>query len=400
MKNSLLKLYGALFVGLFAIVSSYGQVGILTDTLYVPGQSDPTPGAMYPRVICLEHQPKGGNGVLLATFEHYIPGMRSFPIYRSADNGKSWTLLTRVEDTYLKVGNKYQPVLYELPQKAGDNPAGTILLSGNAIPASNASTELVLYKSTDGAKTWEFVSSIVKGGRATTRNESPVWEPFLNLDKKGNLVCFYSDEGSKAVGYNQLLCHKVSPDGGKTWGDVVLDVAIPDKTTRPGMVTIAQLPDGRFLMTYEVVGIRNNPVYFRYSLDGDNWGDYKDLGTRIVDSKGNFMSGTPYVIWTPVGGKNGTLIATSKSERRDSAAVGNGFMINRNLGQGPWTFVPSDIKYDAGRQSGGYSQAMGLMNKGKSMCHMVPVPYQGNKSKIVYTIYDLNKLLKSAPAGK
>jgi hypothetical protein len=180
----------------------------------------------------------------------------------------------------------------------------------------------------------------------------------------------------------------------------VLDVAMPDKTTRPGMVVIAKFPDGRYFMIYEVVGIRNVPVYFRYSNDGDDWGDYKDLGTKIVDAKGNFMSGTPYVIWTPLGGKNGTLIATAKSERRDSAIVGNGFMINRNLGQGPWTFVPSDITYNAARQSGGYSQSMTLMNKGKSMCHIVPVPFEGNKSRLIYTIYDIKKLLKSIPATK
>lgn len=373
------------------------QAVILTDTLYIPSDDDPPPGAMYPRVICLEHQSASDNGTLLATFEHYIKGMRSFPIYRSCDNGKTWTLWSKVEDTYLKVGNKYQPQLYELPHQVGDFPAGTILLAGNAIPENNATTELTLYKSSDGARTWEFVSSIEKGGRASTRNESPIWEPYLYLDKDNNLIVYYSDEKNKAIGYNQLLCHKVSTDGGKTWGEMVLDVAIPDSIKRPGMPIVVKLPDERYLMIYEIVGIRYNPVYIRYSNDGRDFGNPQDLGTRIEDKEGNFMSGTPYVIWTPVGGENGTIIATAKYNFRDSVSVGNGFMINKNLGNGPWTFVPTDITYNPRQHSGGYSQSMTTMKKGKYLCHIVPVPDDENKSKLVYTIYNLEKLLKEIP---
>lgn len=61
---------------------------------------------------------------------------------------------------------RYQPVLYELPKKVGDMPAGTILCSGSSIPRDMASTELLLFKSNDGAKTRQYVSSVIKGGRA------------------------------------------------------------------------------------------------------------------------------------------------------------------------------------------------------------------------------------------
>ncbi|HDJ34641.1 MAG TPA: hypothetical protein ENF21_11180 [Bacteroidetes bacterium] len=68
------------FYGLFCAPTCFAQQTLFVDTLYVPAGEDPMHGAMYPRVICLQHQPGKGNGTLLATFEHYIRGMRSFPI--------------------------------------------------------------------------------------------------------------------------------------------------------------------------------------------------------------------------------------------------------------------------------------------------------------------------------
>lgn len=45
-------------------------------------------------------------------------------------------------------------------------------------------------------------------------------------------------------GYNQLLAHKVSPDGGRTWGEEKIDVAFPGGRLRPGMPVVAALPRG------------------------------------------------------------------------------------------------------------------------------------------------------------
>ncbi|MCP6711159.1 hypothetical protein NL489_27825, partial [Klebsiella pneumoniae] len=63
-----------------------------------------------------------GRGQLLATF-----GRRgALPIYRSTDNGETWQFLSEVPNL------RGQPALYELPQKMGEFPAGTILASGTA----------------------------------------------------------------------------------------------------------------------------------------------------------------------------------------------------------------------------------------------------------------------------
>ena len=363
----------------------------------------PAPGVMYPRLIRLEHY-SGSKGAILATFEHYIEKGRepSFPIYRSLDEGKTWTLFSRVTDTKNHFGMRYQPQLFELPQVVAGMPAGTILCAGSSIPKDMSSTELLLYKSSDGGKTWEYMSSIVKGGgagptipvsakatenfNATGKVNDPVWEPFLALDKKGRLVCFYSDEREKQQGYNQLLSHQVSEDGGRTWGKEVYDVAVPDKIKRPGMIVTARLPNGKYIMVYEVVGIEHNPVYCRFSDDGDNWGDPSDLQTRIVDaSNGFFMSGTPYIIWVPGGGPNGTLVVTAKGSVQHGRMVGEGFMINSNLGKGSWQFRQSIIKYDAGRHSGGYSRSMLGLDGGKTILLLTPVPVKGNLADLYVT---------------
>ena len=93
-----------------------------------------------------------------------------------------------------------------------------------------------MYVSTDGGKSWRYRSSIVQGGgRPEDKDNKGVWEPNVHLLDDGRLVAYYSSEQHKGEGYNQLLAHKVSADGGRSWGREVWDVAIPGGVQRPGM---------------------------------------------------------------------------------------------------------------------------------------------------------------------
>ncbi len=398
------------FLTLVALLCALHYTGLLQAQSGSPDETgasvlydskgQPYPGVMYTRLIRLEHF-SGSKGAILATFEQYIDKDRepSFPIYRSLDEGKTWTLYSRVLDTKNHFGMRYQPQLFEVPEPVAGMPAGTILCAGSSIPTDLSSTELLLFKSNDGGKSWQYLSPIVKGGGAgptipvsakATENfdaagkvNDPVWEPFLALDKKGRLVCFYSDEREKKQGFNQLLAHKISDDGGRTWGKEVYDVAVPDKIKRPGMIVTARLPNGKYMMVYEVVGIEHNPIYCRWSADGDNWGDPSDLKTRIVDSSnGFFLSGTPYLIWVPEGGSNGTLIVTAKGSVQQGRMTGEGFMINTNLGKGSWQFRHSVVKYDALRHCGGYSRSMLGLDGGKTILLLTPVPVDGDRANL------------------
>ncbi len=409
MKNS----SSIFFAFVFFIVCSYtnrifSQSQKTEPKILYDSKGNPEPGAMYPRLIKLENY-KAGKGNILATFEHYIDLNKepSFPIYRSTDNGRSWTLFSQVTDTKNHYGMRYQPQLFELPQQVAGMPPGTILCAGSSIPKDFSSTELLLFKSTDGGFNWQYVSSIVKGGgigptlpptdtsieshNAVGKVNDPVWEPFLALDKLGRLVCFYSDERYKAQNYNQLLAHKVSDDGSKTWSEPVFDVAVPDGIKRPGMIVTAKLPNQQYIMVYEVVGIENNPIYYRFSNDGINWGNPADLGTRIIDSSnGYFMSGTPYIIWTKTGGANGTLVVSAKGTIKNDNMVGGGLMVNTNLGKGSWKYKETIIKYNGKLHPGGYSRSMIAIDEDKKILLLTPVPVSGNLSNIYYTEEDVS----------
>ena len=358
----------------------------VVGTVYAAQRNAPTVGSMYPRVIRITHH-AGSIGNLLATFEHYMNREPSFPIYRSMDNGETWHLISEVEDTHSKWGMKYQPHLFELPQQAGEFPEGTIFCSGNSIPKDMSSTELLVFVSRDGGKSWGYVSSIIKGGRAIYPNkgETPVWEPFLGLDKSGRLVAYFSDERYEDQKLDQIIAHKVSEDGGRTWGKEVFDVAVADGKTRPGMAVVTHLPNGRYMMVFEIVGIAGVPIFYKLSDDAVHWGDPADLGKRILNKEGHFLRSTPYVIWTPYGGENGTILVSAMGiDLNGETTKESGYMLNRNLGEGDWTHIDAPVAYETGKghPPGGYSQSMVTLDStGQEILTLVPVP-NGNKSNM------------------
>ncbi|KAL1961816.1 hypothetical protein VTN77DRAFT_1028 [Rasamsonia byssochlamydoides] len=298
-------------------------------TIFTPPSNYTDPRVLYARNVQLP------NGDLLATWENYSPEPPPvyFPIYRSRDNGFSWTEIARVQDTANGYGLRYQPFLYYLPEQIGEYPAGTLLLAGNSIPTDLSSTHIDLYASRDEGLTWEFVSHIAQGGEAVPDNGlTPVWEPFL-LAHNGRLICYYSDQRANTT-HGQKLVHQVSSDL-VNWGPVVDDVAYPTYTDRPGMTTVAKLPNGQFILTYEYGSFFNTstysfPVYYRISSDPEAFNSVP--GTRLVVSDGTQPASSPYVVWTPYGNSvNGTIIV--------SCGTSSSAFINHALGEGEWTEI-------------------------------------------------------------
>jgi hypothetical protein len=356
-------------------------------------------GAQYPRVIQL--QVGATKGTLLATFSR----RGTLPIYRSTDNGETWQPYSEVPML------RGQPCLYELPRKMGEFPAGTVMACGNGVSADPAKRPLDVAVSSDGGNSWRYLSTIAVGGpgiydpasRAGFRQEqSPIWEPYLYMDASGHLVAYFSDERDKKSGYSQLLDHVVSPDGGRTWGALVYDVAIPDGLTRPGMAIVARDGKGKFYMTYEVVGMpghalepRNNLAHFRTSADGDNWGNFKDYGTLIQDRFRQYPNGTPYIVWSPWGGPDGTLIASGRSVVRYdngtvSGRVGNGLFVNQKGGEGYWTLIETPIDYNPDMD--GYSQTMIPLGDGQEILQLVTV-----NNRVEYAKFKLPEKLPDYP---
>ncbi|CAO2649811.1 Nn.00g011030.m01.CDS01 [Neocucurbitaria sp. VM-36] len=346
-----------LFLSLISVVSALpnqkAPETFSRRVIFTPPSNYTDPRVLYARSAQFK------DGSLLATWENYSPEPPKvyFPIYRSTDGGYNWKEISRVQDTQQKWGLRYQPFLYILPEDFAGYKAGTVLLSGSSIPTDLSKTQIELYASTDKGLTWEFVSHIASGGEAIPNNGlTPVWEPFLMLHKK-TLICYYSDQRDNAT-HGQKMVHQTTRDL-KTWGKVIDDVAYPTYTDRPGMPTVALLPNGKYIMSYEYGGgpaINSSyqfPVYYKIVSDPEKFGPAPGISLKASD--GTIPTGSPYVVWSPVGGKNGTIIVSAHSNTE--------VFINKGLGEGEWTKVDTP-------EARHYTRHLRVLNGGKKLLIM------------------------------
>ncbi|HWB82960.1 MAG TPA: hypothetical protein VG675_02385 [Bryobacteraceae bacterium] len=318
-------------------------------------------GQAYVTLVHLQHQPDvSANGRILIAFEEN--GMAGIPIYESKDSGASWQLVTHATGTVPGANGPcnlhWQPNLTETPRALGSLAAGTILLSAstvcNSAQGRMSGMHLQLYTSTDIGRTWQYRGTVAEGTTAL-----PVWEPNLQILNDGKLVTFYSSETHKSDGYNQILCHKVSSDEGKTWGPEVYDVASPGGVERPGMAVVDRLPDGRYVMSYEDVdGPVQDQVYIKFSRDGLNWGNPADHGTPIQTEGGEYPINCPVINWFPTGGRDGVLIVSARSARGGGDPSGRSLFWNTNNGVGPWWEAAAPVQKLMNTRSGWTQELM------------------------------------------
>jgi hypothetical protein len=293
--------------------------------------------AYYPRVIRLQndnHKPKR----LLSSFDQ---GNTAF-FYESLDNGLTWSANAVGSITETTLPRNCCSGFYEVPQKLGSTAAGTLFwaTSVGTDQTPRTACSIRIYKSTDKGRSWTFFSTAVTG-------TAGLWEPEFGMDKMGRLVMYFSSEEYKSTGYNQLLAHRTSTDGGLTWSDDVMDVAVNDGTKRPGMAIVRKLPNGTYAMIYEICGM-DCDVYIRTSANGYDWGTASELGSRIESADGHHFSHAPNIAWANDGTANGKLIAIGQvmQNNTDNAlAVMNGqvVMVNANNGQGVWKEMAAPV---------------------------------------------------------
>ncbi|KAM0281072.1 hypothetical protein ACHAO9_010912 [Fusarium lateritium] len=293
--------------------------------IFDPPSNYKDPQVLYSRPVELS------DGTLLATWENYSPEPPNvwFPIVKSKDGGKTWKEISKVKDTQNNWGLRYQPFLYELPRQFGKFPKGTVLISGSSIPTDLSQTLIEVYASRDKGYTWEFVSHVALGGEALPNHGlTPVWEPFL-MTHKEKLILYYSDQRDNAT-HSQKMVHQTTTDL-KKWSKVVDDTKYDDYYARPGMPTVAKLPNGEYIYAYEYGGGPNPPagstywfpVYYRLSKDPEKF--LNKPHHKLATSDGTQPAGSPYVVWTPYGGKNGTIVLScgTKSEIFTNQALGD-----------------------------------------------------------------------------
>lgn len=130
-------------------------------------------------------------------------------------------------------------------------------------------------------------------------------------------------------------------------------MAIGNTNDRPGMVTVSELPNGKYIATYEVVNRpsydqNSSVVYCKFSDDGLSW-DEDDLGTLVQTADGQCLGSSPYVKWVNAGGPNGMVIIGAKWVVNSSGDIqegGQNFFVNYTLGEGCWERYPQALTWD------------------------------------------------------
>ncbi len=341
-------------------------------------------GVQYTRLVTLS------DGTLLATFEQLNSGLEpekpGYPIYRSEDGGKTWKLITTVRDTDKILQSEWNPFLIELTKPLGNYPAGTVLLAGCSVDAAHSSSSAIrLYASLDGGNTFGAPITVASAGGL----ENGVWEPFLMQLDDGRLVCFYSDDADAVC--SQKIVYRISEDG-VTFGEPIDVVASSVHSERPGMAVVTRLGDGSYFMVYEVVDHRlltGNPIMYRLSKDGLDWGDPEFIGNELVSVDGKALGSAPYCAWTPLGGEKGTLVVSGTFMRLGVSKTGTDLFISRDNGAS-WTTAEHPIPYDASVTNVGYSNCIAFSGDGRIMYALNNPTKENNdgRSEIVFAAKD------------
>lgn len=345
---------------------------------------DPPAGkrASYPRHVELR------DGTLLVTStimggDFFGGNNSSFPVFESKDHGVTWKWISNITDQVNGWGMSAQPALMELKKPLGGFKPGTILSSGNSW--SNNGTRIDLYASTDKARTWQFVSHVAAGGRPNTTNGAdPIWEPFL-LEYKDELIVYYSDQRDPKHG--QKLAHQRSKDL-RNWGPVVNDVRYDEYLARPGMTVVAKIETiNKWILVHEFpvgnsssYGV-NYPVYYRIADDPREFD--KAPGIPIVIDKKLAPNASPYVVWSPAGGPNGTIVV-SDADRSE-------IYTNRFGGD------PDKWEMHAIEQYAAYSRALHIFRQDpdKLMVLGAATFDEGGPDELSLSVLSLKELLKT-----
>ncbi|HEY0188672.1 MAG TPA: sialidase family protein [Cellulomonas sp.] len=347
-------------------------------------------GSMYTRLLVTD--PDGPNeGAVLLTWELRLgvadPAGPVFPVHRSTDGGRTWAAHSTVPDTAYGFGNRYQPVLYELPAALGHLPRGAILLAGNAIPGDGSSTHLVVYSSVDGGATWRYESTVDSGGPAVYSPErfadtTAVWEPDLAL-VDGVLHCCFADEREKAAGMLQVIARRSTTDL-RTWSAKDVVCGVPDRWRRPGMfVATSRMPDGRYRAVIEVVGPYEVPIHLLESDDGVHWGT--GIGRHLISRGGVALSGTPNIAWHAEPDGTVVLLATGRHTWEDGHAS-NRALVSFDQGA-TWDHVdlPTPAERHLHGDAGGYSQSV-RWNAAGELLHATTVRNLTGSHDVVVTV--------------
>ena len=332
-----------------------------------PLQKEP---GLYPRAIRLQHS-GDANGRILTSNVTFRGKDGVGVIHESSDNGKTFREVGSVADPAGAGGKGLCcTTLYELPQRIGDMPAGTLLWADSPGQTEKPrKMSIRVFKSTDHGRSWSPLSIA-----ATAGNEGGLWEPEFSIDAQGNLVCHYSDETDPK--HSQKLMAVRTSDGRK-WNGRHATVESGQEPDRPGMAVVRKVPDGTYVMVYEICtpgGKYACVVHTRTSKDGWEWGKPSDLGARPETADGHYFAHAPTLAWAPESGNpQGKLMligqVTRDRDGKPSLGGGRTLWTNSKGGEGAWQSKRAPVTVNSGKEDScaNYSSALLPTADGKNV---------------------------------
>lgn len=303
---------------------------------------------LYPRAVRLAHN-AGANGRVLSSVVTFSGNNGLGAIYESTDSGASFRQVGTVSDPEAAGGQGLCcSTLFELPQRVGNLPAGTLLWSASVgQDETNRRMALRVFKSNDVGRTWSHLSTI-----ATAGSTGGLWEPEFSVDASGQLVAHYSDETDPAHS-QKLMAARTS--NGLTWTGHRATVISPLATDRPGMAVVRKLGNGTYFMSYEICaapGQYQCVVHYRTSADGWDWTSGPFLGHRPETADGKYFKHAPTVAWAPEAGNplgRLFLIGQVLYNKDGTRAAGSGktVWVNSAGGTGTWRGIPAPVTVES-----------------------------------------------------
>jgi hypothetical protein len=185
---------------------------------------------------------------------------------------------------------------------------------------------------------------------ARSGNSGGLWEPELAVDAAGRLVVYFADEGQP--GRSQVLVQSISTDG-VNWPARTVIVTGPQPGHRPGMPAVRRMPDGRWLLAYEVCGFGGQydcAVRTRTSADATTWGDPARLDPVVTTADGRYLTATPTLATTATG--RVLLIGQRVRNADGTDAAVNGRAMFTSLDNGRGWYVTATPVAVAGARTG------------------------------------------------
>ena len=287
-------------------VESFGTptfrlVGALAQTGPVYGGGEPSAWAALDGTLFVAF-PGCDRGFYLAE----IPGQATCehgPLYRSTDDGASWTRLNNEATGRYEDGG-------EAPAANGDAEVATD--SAGAVYASNLGGGIQMHRSDDGGSTWTYIGNVVEEGEASDRQ-------WIAAAGPGHLIVAWMGSGEDLDGEEQGRAVIVNStlDGGATWTG---SLALGSNIGWLGPVAFA--PDGRtaYIPWTQVEQASTVPVGLLGTLefsmrvgrtvDGGLTWDVLDTGARWTSSNtGGHWSGVHMAPALDVTGDGSIVVA-------------------------------------------------------------------------------------------